>query len=116
MSATAHSLVIDSTAPVGVIEYVTFPALETTSDAELLAALRASDAVLNTIDGFIRRCFSRQDDGLWAETVFWRDRDAAEAGLSVFLNDPRSRALLDLIDGENVEIRYSEVLADTQMA
>ena len=94
------------------IEYVTFPALPSTQDAALIDALTASDAVLHGIDGFIRRYFSRQDDGLWAETVFWRDRTAAEAGLQVFLKDARSAALLSLIDQSQVSISYSDVLAD----
>ncbi|MRI35178.1 hypothetical protein EOPP23_19610 [Endozoicomonas sp. OPT23] len=100
----------DLTRP-GIIEYVTFPALPDIQDYEIINALEITDAVLNNIDGFIHRYCSQQDDGFWAETVFWRDREAAESGLKVFLADPRSQSLLQLIDSQNVVIRYSEVFA-----
>ncbi len=93
-----------------VIEYVTFKQLNTASSAELMQKAVATDAILDEIDGYIKRYISRQDNGTWVEVVFWRDMDAAKIGLDAFLAHPDSKPFLDLIAPDSVVIEYSQVI------
>ncbi len=93
----------------GVVEYVTFKSKSEVSSEELRRELQATDAVLDGIDGFVKRYLAQQESGLWVEVVFWRDQVAAEAGLKVFLGDSRSQALLALIEDDSVNITYSNI-------
>ncbi len=93
----------------GIIEYVTFASNSGVSPEALKEGVEKTDVVLDSIDGFLKRFFAQQDDGLWVEVVFWRDKKAAEAGLEIFLKDPRSQALLQLIENSSVSITYSKV-------
>ena len=93
-----------------VIEYVTFQSKPSTSAAELTEKAVATDKVLDTIDGYIKRFISRQDNGTWVEVVFWRDIDAAKAGLNIFLDHPDSQVFLELIEPDSVAIEYSQAI------
>lgn len=96
----------------GVVEYVTFKAVKGVNDEALQSAAFNTDAVLNSIDGFIKRDIAKSDDDIWVEVVYWRDSISAEKGLESFLKDPLSKAFLDLIEEDSVDIRYASLLSN----
>ena len=94
-----------------IVEYVTFKAAEGVDDETLQSAAFNTDAVLNSIDGFIKRDIAKSDDDTWVEVVYWTDSASAEKGLALFLKDPLSKIFLDLIEENSVDIRYANILA-----
>ena len=108
MSHLMHNNTLHDNA--GTIEYVTFETKADVSGVVVERALQQTDPVLNDINGFIQRYIVRKDDGQWVEVVFWRDQASAEEGLQLFLKDPRSQALLELIREDSVDISYSEII------
>lgn len=93
----------------GVVEYVEFTALAHCSDDEILEALRATQPILDNLEGFIQRHLGKRDEH-WVEVVYWRDKAAATAGLEVFKFHPLSEPLFTKIRPESVVIRYAQLL------
>ena len=92
-----------------VVEYVEFAPLPGVSDSQVLEALRQTDPLLAELEGFEHRYLARHQHA-WVEVVFWRDQQAADAGLAYFKTDSRSAELFSLIDPDSVSISYASLL------
>ena len=92
-----------------IIEYVEFKALPNISDEQVFNALKATDAVLDSVKGYRRRIVAKHAN-IFVEVVFWDSQEEATRGLEVFSNDERAAKLFELIDTDSVSIKYSNIV------
>jgi hypothetical protein len=75
-----------------IVELAPFSLAEgVTNDALLSASRRLETEVLTRMDGYIGRVLLQTADSLWADMVFWRTREAAEAMLEVAMESKACR-------------------------
>ncbi len=102
--AAAEALQINKASTV---EYLHFKLVEGADPDEFLRETLAVDPVLEEYDGFVARHLARNDDGSWVEVVYWATLEDAEAALPRFVEDPRTKAFLALVDSDSMSVKYS---------
>lgn len=89
------------------IELVLYAARPGVSEAELLEAVEASNAVLRDCPGYLRRELGHSTEtGLWMDLVHWADRESALAAAAAFGAHPDAQRLLDAIDFQRLSMHH----------
>ncbi|WP_122072369.1 hypothetical protein [Pseudophaeobacter sp. EL27] len=92
-----------------IVEYLEFNLVDGSNSDEFLRETLAMDEVLEGYDGFVARHLARNTDGSWVEVVYWTSLETAEAALPRFVEDPRTKGFLALVDGDSLSVKYSNV-------
>ncbi|WP_333847992.1 hypothetical protein [Phaeobacter italicus] len=106
VSAVAEALPIDKAV---IVEYLEFDLVDGANPDEFLRETLAMDAVLEGYDGFVARHLAKNNDGSWVEVVYWTSLEDAEAALPRFVEDPRTKGFLALVDGDSLSVKYSNL-------
>jgi hypothetical protein len=94
------------------IEVVIFRVQSTVTRADFLEAVDETTALLKTQDGFISRTVSQAESGEWLDILSWESIEAAKAATVVFQTDPAGRRFSDSLDLEQIQVFYTEVVAE----
>ncbi len=103
-AAAAETLQINKASTV---EYLHFKLVEGANPDDFLRETLAVDPVLEEYDGFVARHLARNDDESWVEIVYWETLEDAEAALPRFVEDPRTKGFLALVDSDSMSVKYS---------
>ncbi|KIC22977.1 MULTISPECIES: antibiotic biosynthesis monooxygenase family protein [unclassified Leisingera] len=104
--AVAEALPIDKAV---IVEYLEFNLVDGANPDEFLRETLAMDEVLEGYDGFVARHLARNTDGSWVEVVYWTSLEDAEAALPRFVEDPRTKGFLGLVNGDSLSVKYSNL-------
>lgn len=91
------------------VEYLHFELIEGANPDDFLRETLAVDSILEGYDGFVARHLARNDDGSWVEVVYWETLEDGEAALPRFVEDPRTKGFLALVDGDTLSVTYSSL-------
>ena len=92
-----------------IVEYLEFNLVDGSNSHEFLRETLAMDEVLEGYDGFVARHLARNTYGSCVEVVYWTSLETAEAALPRFVEDPRTKGFLALVDGDSLSVKYSNV-------
>ncbi|WP_291732038.1 hypothetical protein [Leisingera sp. F5] len=92
-----------------VVEYLEFNLVDGANPDAFLRETLAMDEVLEGYDGFVARHLARNTDGSWVEVVYWMSQEDAEAALPRFVEDPRTKGFLALVNGDSLSVKYSNL-------
>jgi len=93
-----------------VIEIVTFKLADGVSEAEFLKTVPASNDFLNTMDGFVSRRLSRDDEGTWMEHIEWKTLAAATTASEAFMKQASLKPMMQAIDGANAKMSHNQLM------
>lgn len=96
--------------PAPVLEVVTFRLAPGVTEADFLAAARATEAPLRAQPGFLGRHLTRSDQGLWTDHVAWASLPEAMAAAEVMMAEPAFGPFMAAIDGASVAMRHDPIL------
>lgn len=112
MTVTAAAGAVADALPINkavVVEYLEFNLVDGANPDSFLRETLAMDEVLEGYDGFVARHLARNTDGSWVEVVYWTSQDDAEAALPRFVEDPRTKGFLALVNGDSLSVKYSNL-------
>ena len=89
------------------VEYLHFTLVDGTNPDDFLRETLLVDPILEDYSGFVARHLARNDDGSWVEVVYWETLEDAEAALPRFVEDPRTKGFLSLVNGDSLSVKYS---------
>lgn len=89
------------------IELVLYGARPGVDQAEMIAAVEETNALLHEFPGYLQRelAFS-SESGLWMDLVHWEDRDSALAAAARFGAHPVAQRLMDAIDFKRMSMHH----------
>jgi hypothetical protein len=93
-----------------VAEIVTFRLRPGIDEADFRAAARATGPAAAALPGFLRRCLSRDAQGLWTDHVEWADLGRAEAAAAAVKALPVFAPFGAMIDPEGLSMRHAAVI------
>lgn len=96
--------------PGPVLEVVTFRLTPGVSEADFLAAARATEAPLRAQPGFLSRHLTRSDAGEWTDHVAWASLAQAMSAAEVVMAEPAFGPFMAAIDGASVRMRHDQIL------
>lgn len=112
MTVTAAAGAMAEALPINkavVVEYLEFNLVDGANPDAFLRETLAMDAVLEGYDGFVARHLAKNTDGSWVEVVYWTSQEDAEAALPRFVEDPRTKGFLALVNGDSLSVKYSNL-------
>ncbi|KIC08546.1 hypothetical protein RA19_18955 [Leisingera sp. ANG-M1] len=112
MTVTAAAGAMAEALPINkavVVEYLEFNLIDGANPDAFLRETLAMDEVLEGYDGFVARHLARNTDGSWVEVVYWTSQEDAEAALPRFVEDPRTKGFLALVNGDSLSVKYSNL-------
>ncbi len=89
------------------VEYLHFELVDGANPDDFLRETLAVDSILEDYDGFVARHLARNADGSWVEVVYWETLEDGEAALPRFVEDPRTKGFLELVNGDTLSVTYS---------
>ncbi len=89
-----------------VIENVRFRLEDGVTTEAFLAANKAVDSWLATLDGFVTRSLSEGEDGVWLDHVEWTDMAAAKAASEAMMTVEALAPFGKSIAAEGLEMRH----------
>jgi hypothetical protein len=96
------------------LELVTFKTVAGTTDNDLQKAAHAVTPVLRGYRGFVSRSIARADDGTWIDSVYWKDRTAAESAANAIMQAPAAQAFFALIDQSSMVFRHAVITSENE--
>ena len=97
-----------------VIEVVTFKLNKGVSEEEFLKTVPASSEFVATLDGFISRRLSCDNEGNWLEHVEWESLAYAEAAAEEFMKVEDIKPFINMIDMSNTKMSHNRLLVSVQ--
>lgn len=88
-----------------------FKLSNTTEESAFLKLSADMDLFLKTQEGFTYRCLARQDDGLWLDTLYFADREAADAMSANFEQSEVAGMFMTLLDMPSVKVTSADILS-----
>ncbi|WP_153544040.1 hypothetical protein [Tritonibacter aquimaris] len=92
-----------------VVEIVSFEAATGISDADMLAAMKRTEAFLHTQPGCLMALLSKGEDGRWREIVLWRDMETAQAGSKAFEAQDFLPEVMAVIKADSLTLHHEPV-------
>lgn len=87
-----------------VLEVVLFRLKAEVDEAKFLAANRELQAKLETMEGYLRRELSRDQDGLWHDTVLWRSMEDAQRAGEIVMQTMLHLPAFGMMEQEGMQI------------
>lgn len=94
----------------GIIEIVHFRLAPGFSEEEFLVEAEKVSQVLKSRPGFVRRCLSMSDDGVWIDHVEWTDMEAARAAADAFMKATSLEAFIAAIDAPSATMGHNRLM------
>ncbi len=92
------------------LELVTFTLNDGVSDMDFEHANEALNEWVKKQPGFEYRALAKNENGIWTDTVFWADLEQAKAAQKAFGDEPALMPLMQMINGESVNVSHQPVL------
>lgn len=93
-----------------VIETVTFRLVDETEPGTFEAHADGASMWIKQQPGFVSRCLSSNDDGLWIEHIEWATLDDARAAAQRIGTSDAARPFIAAIDGTSVTMHHTRVM------
>jgi hypothetical protein len=94
-----------------VVELVLFKLKSDTTEEAFLRDNEATFPFLAGFDGYIDRELSKNEDGLWADYVHWRDMASALAASEKFMTDPIAQKMERHLDETTIQLYHFSVVS-----
>ncbi|MGB1238341.1 MAG: hypothetical protein ACPG4U_09025 [Pseudomonadales bacterium] len=95
------------------IEVVTFNLKPGITAEQLAATNDAMQTFLLAQDGFLYRSTSCDDEGLWFDIIYWRDRAAAKAGGEAFMASDIGAQVMGMVEEASCKLRHMDAVSET---
>ena len=92
-----------------VLELVSFRLNDGVDPTAFLAAAADTAPILKGFGGCLGRHLSCDADGLWTDSVLWKDMDTALRAAETVVQDPGFAPFGAMIDGATVSMRHATV-------
>ncbi len=89
-----------------VIEAVEFKLKPDVEVANFIEAAKQSASFIQSLDGFIKRTLSSNEDGLWMDIVEWKDMASAKSAADTFMQAHEVMAFCAMIDMDTTKMQH----------
>ena len=104
--AVAQDCLATGDAEVGIIEIVQFSLADGVGRDEFIAAAANTMPELCTMDGFIGRVLSEDEDGSWTDHVKWSNAEAAQAAVAASMENEALLPFIMSVDPDSMTLTY----------
>jgi len=104
--AVAQDCLATGDAEVGIIEIVQFSLADGVGRDEFIAAAANTMPELCTMDGFIGRVLSEDEDGSWTDHVKWSNAEAAQAAMAASMENEALLPFIMSVDPDSMTLTY----------
>ncbi len=94
------------------VEIVSFQFKTDVTEQQINNTHLAVNQLLLAQPGFYYRSLSCDDNGLWFDVVYWKNMSCAKKASDVFMDSDAGQAMLQLIDGDSVTLRYMDAVSE----
>lgn len=91
-----------------IIETVTYRTKDGVEDAAYIKAAEGLNAHIDRTGGLMSRCIFKDDEGLWHETMVWKDLASYETVNKGFMASAEGQAVVALINPETLKMGHSK--------
>ncbi|WP_298425539.1 hypothetical protein [uncultured Kordia sp.] len=99
---------------VGTVELVIFDTYPQYSKAEVIAAAKAVNPVVEKFDGYIGRKLTVDKNGKWTDIVYWTDLKSAEHAAQEILKSETCQKFFGMINQETMQFMHLEPVIDVK--
>lgn len=93
------------------VEIVVFRPQEEVNNEVLMKAMKATNEIVKTFDGFISRTTSMNEQGEFLDVVFWESKEKALSAAQKVQEIPEVMKNFALIDPKSIKMQHYEVFA-----
>jgi len=90
---------------------VSFRPLENVSNETLMEAMKATNAIVKTFDGFISRTTSINEKGAFLDVVYWESKAKALEAAKKVQEVPEVMKNFALIDPQSINMQHFDIFA-----
>jgi len=94
------------------VEIVSFQFKSQVTEQQINSTHLAVNQLLLAQPGFYYRSLSCDENGQWFDVVYWKNISCAKKASDVFMDSEAGQAMLQLIDGDSVSLRYMEAASE----
>ena len=76
-------------------------------------AVEATTVWLKEQDGFVRRVIGKDEQGQWADMVYWTSREAAEQAGSSLMSAPEAQHYMALLVPERLQRSHFQTMVES---
>ena len=92
-----------------VIEVVLFKTKPGINPEEVRKAAAGVETFVGTQEGYIKRELAVDEEGLWADIVYWTDLDSAQKAAQEAMESPVCQPFFGMIDEEQMTMYYFDI-------
>jgi hypothetical protein len=93
-----------------VIELVLFKTKVGVTQEQLIQAARATTPVLEQMNGYVRRNISVDEQGQWADIVYWTSKEAALEAADKFQNIKECQQYTNMIELDQMKMNHFDIV------